>query len=90
MKTLNEMRAHLLAKADGDMAFRSRLLAEPKAVVEEEFGIEIPDQFDVQIHEDSPAAVHMVLPPEPRLGTQDLRSAAGGIFSTTGWCESDW
>ena len=78
MKTLDEMRAHLLDKADDDLVFRSRLLAEPKAVVQEEFGIEIPEHVDVQVHEDSRSAVHMVLPPEPKLDMQQLGSASGG------------
>ena len=84
MKTLDEMRTHLLDRADDDMTFRSRLLAEPKAVVQDEFGIEIPDQVDVQVHEDSPAAVHMVLPPEPKLEVGELQSAAGGLVWNSG------
>ena len=78
MKTLDEMRARLIEKAEGDLAFRSKLMADPRAVVQEEFGIEVPEQCDVRVHEDGPSAVHLVLPPEPRLEIQEMRSAAGG------------
>ena len=78
MKTMDEMRKQLIDKADDDLTFRTRLLAEPRAVVEEEFGIEVPESFELRVHEDSRSAVHLVLPPEPKLDMQELRAASGG------------
>ena len=79
MKTLEEMRAHLIGKADDDPAFRTRLMTEPRAVIQDEFGVEVPEDVDVRIHEDSRSAVHLVLPPEPKLGMGDLQTASGGV-----------
>ena len=79
MKTMDEMRKQLVDKAEGDIAFRSRLLAEPRAVVEEELGIEVPESVELRVHEDSRSAVHLVLPPEPKLDMRELRTASGGI-----------
>lgn len=77
MKTMDEMRKQMLDKADDDLAFRARLLAEPRAVVEEEFGIEVPESVELRVHEDSRSVMHFVLPPEPKLDMQELRTAAG-------------
>ena len=87
MKTMDEMRKHLIDKADDDIAFRSRLLAEPRAVVAEELGIEVPESVELRVHEDSRSAVHLVLPPEPKLDMQELRTAAGGLC---GVCDRGW
>ena len=88
MKTLDEMRQQLIDKAEDDLAFRSRLLAEPRAVVEEQFGIEVPESVELRVHEDSRSAVHLVLPPEPKLDMQELRTASGGIC--TYGCGGGW
>ena len=88
MKTMDEVRKHLIGKAEDDIAFRSRLLAEPRAVVAEELGIEVPDSVELRVHEDSRSAVHLVLPPEPKLDMQELRTASGGFcgsFGDSGW-----
>ncbi len=87
MQTMDEMRAQLLTKSTDDLAFRSRLLAEPRAVIEEEFGITVPASVDVRVMEDSPQAVHLVLPPEPNLSLDQLDQASGGGFSYTA---EDW
>ena len=86
MKTLDEMRKQLIDKAEDDIAFRGRLLAEPRAVVEEEFGIEVPDSVEWRVHEDSRSAVHLVLPPEPKLDMQELQTASGGNCITSPPC----
>ena len=86
MKTLDEMRQQLIDKARDDLAFRGRLVAEPRAVVEEEFGIEVPESLELRVHEDSRSAVHLVLPPEPKLDMQELQTASGGQGSCFGPC----
>ena len=86
MKTLDEIRRQLIDKAEDDIAFRGRLLAEPRAVVEEEFGIEVPEFVELRVHEDSRSAMHLVLPPEPKLHMQELRTASGGnCFANLCW-----
>ena len=79
MKTMDEMRKQLIDRAEDDVAFRGRLLAEPRAVVEEEFGIEVPESVELRVHEDSGSAMHLVLPPEPKLDMQELGTASGGL-----------
>ncbi len=47
-----------------DEALRKRLLTDPKPVLKE-FGLQIPDSKSVQIHENTPALMNVVLPEKP-------------------------
>ena len=80
MKTAGEMRMALIEKAGEDEDFRDRLLADPKSVIESEFDVAVPEGFTLNVHEESPAAAHIVLPPDPSLSTEQLAVAAGGIM----------
>jgi len=50
-------------KAVENEEFRSRLLSDPRAVIEEELDLTIPDGLNIQVHEDSATTSHFVLPP---------------------------
>ena len=78
MKTQDEMRTQLIAKAAEDDTFRSQLLADPKPAIEAELGITIPQQMTVQVHENSAQTVHLVLPPATRLSDAELQATSGG------------
>ena len=45
MKSGAEMRDHLLGKAAEDAEFRARLVADPKAALTDEFGVEYARQL---------------------------------------------
>ena len=72
------MRMALIEKAGENDEFRARLLSDPKAAIESEFGVSVPEGFTLNVHEDSPASAHIVLPPNPGLSTEQLVAAAGG------------
>ncbi len=78
-RTVGEMKAHLLARADESEDFRTRLVADPKSVISAEFGVSIPEGFNVQVHEDSATAAHMVLPMTDRLTEEELAEIAAGV-----------
>ena len=78
-RTISEMKAHLVAKADGSEDFRARLVADPRSVISAEFGISIPEGFAVHVHEDSATTVHMVLPMSDRLTEDELATVAAGV-----------
>ena len=79
MKTVGELRNHLIEKATADEEFRARLLSDPKAAVEEELGLTIPAGFNIVVHENVAAdTTHLVLPPFAKLGEADLQQAAAG------------
>ncbi len=79
MTTATEMRERILSKADEDSEFRARLIADPKAAISAEIGADIPEGFDVVVHEDNATTAHLVLPPSPELTEAELEKAAGGL-----------
>jgi hypothetical protein len=67
-------------RAASDQAFRSELKANPRAALEAELGMEIPEQISVQVHEESFSEMHLVLPPsEEELSDSDLEMVSGGV-----------
>jgi hypothetical protein len=66
MSTSEDRRARfteeLTQRAAGDPAFRQLLLSDPRAAIEEAFGIQVPDQVAVQVLEESADRVYIVLP----------------------------
>lgn len=77
MTTANEMRDQILGRAEEDADFRSRLLADPKGTISSELGTEIPDGFNIVVHEDSATTAHLTLPPSAELTEADLEMVAG-------------
>ena len=76
----------LVAKAEEDTDFRGRLLANPNSALKEVFGIDVPDDFNVVVHEDDARTAHLVLPASSELTDAQLEHAAGGA-----WCgEPKW
>ncbi len=78
MTTITDLKTEILAKAVEDSDFRARLLADPKAVVSAETGVEIPEWYNIEIHEDTATAAHLILPPTDRLTEADLALVSGG------------
>ena len=84
MTTATEMRDRILSRADEDGDFRARLIADPKAAISAEIGADIPDVFDITVHEDSATTAHLVLPPSPALTDAELEMVAGGVSNYAG------
>lgn len=73
----------VLARAETDVAFRQRLLVEPRQVIHECFGIRIPDQFRIRFIERHADVDALVVLPELRggaaeLSDRDLEQVTGG------------
>ena len=81
--TAGELRARLVEKAEADEAFRARLLADPKAVVEDELGLAMPPGFTIKVHEERADTSHLVLPPAAYLTDNELEQATGGLTCET-------
>ena len=75
---LSEMKAHIMARATEDGDFRAKLLADPRAVISAELDVSIPETFAIQVHEDSAATAHLVLPLSDQLTEEDLAQIVGG------------
>lgn len=87
MITASQMRERLIEKATNDGEFRKRLVDDPRTTVEREFGVSFPENFSVEVHEESATEAHLVLPPHGRLDEADLKgvAAAGGCAGDCLW-----
>ena len=70
--TQSELPDNIIAKASEDGEFRARLLADPRAAIEELTGTPVPDAFTVQVHEETATLFHLVLPPDGRLSEAEM------------------
>ena len=66
-------------KAAEDDAFRARLIADPRATLEEETGLRFPDDYRLHVREESATDAHLVLPPKPALSQEQLNRVSGGL-----------
>lgn len=70
----------LLERAQRDPAFRAELIATPKAVVERELGIDLPEGTEIRVVEEQPNELYIILPAESDdLSDEDLDRVAGGL-----------
>ena len=83
MDTQQGMMEKLIAKAQEDADFRGRLVANPNGALREVFNIEVPEDFNVLVHEDDARTAHLVLPASAELTDTQLEQAAGG----NSWCD---
>ena len=84
-QSVEEFHSYLRNKAVEDMEFRTRLLADPKSVMEDELNLSIPDDFNVQVHEENATTAHLVLPPSAVLSEAELQAVSGGNDNMN-WC----
>ena len=75
--SLKGVHAQVIARAEEDEGFRSRLLADPKAAILGEFEVSIPESVNVEVHEDGSNVAHLVLP-AVQLTEDDLALIAAG------------
>ena len=87
METKDSMQEKLIARTEEDSEFRARLLSDPNAALKEAFDIEVPGDFNVEVHEDDARTAHLVLPASAELTDTQLEKAAGGdgVCFFQGW-----
>lgn len=77
--TRAELEARLIERAQGDPAFRERLLADGNAAAAEEFGAPLPGDLDLKVVEETGKRRYLVLPiDESTLEDADLELISGG------------
>ena len=79
MQSAEDMRRYLTEKAAENLEFRQQLLADPKSVIQQEFGVMIPDNINVVVHESDMQTVHLALPPNPTLDEEQLEAISAGL-----------
>ncbi|VEP15570.1 Nitrile hydratase-like protein (modular protein) [Hyella patelloides LEGE 07179] len=84
-RSRNEIEAHLVAQVWKDETFKQQLLANPKVVIEREFGVQLPATLNVQVMQEDADTLYITLPAPPpnvnedELSEEDLEAVAGGI-----------
>jgi Nitrile hydratase, alpha chain len=80
----SEIERTLVQRSREDENFRQRLLDDPRAAVEQELGIQVPENMEVRVVEESADTIYLVLPSASPLGEggeisdQELKEVAGG------------
>ena len=77
--------AALFAACWKDEALKARFMSDPKAVLAER-GIDVPDNIDVNVVENSDNTVHITMPKAPGgaigLSDEEMAGAAGGCAAS--------
>jgi hypothetical protein len=85
----NQAWSQIVATAWADEAFKARLLADPRAVLAE-YGIEVPDEVELVVSEDTDTVRHLTLPASPAgdLADEELVGSAGAdsYSGFSGYC----
>jgi Nitrile hydratase, alpha chain len=82
-KTRKDIEADVIDQAWKNEAYKQELLSNPKAVIEREFGVQLPDQVNVHVIEENLTNLYFVLPVCPdlsnvELSDEQLEAVAGG------------
>jgi hypothetical protein len=71
LKTRKDLEIHLITRALKDESFRAELIANPKAVIEQEIGSKLPDELEIAVLEETEDTIYMVLPCNPYEGVSE-------------------
>ena len=81
MKKAIDAAEFLESRAGQDSEFRARLLESPKDAIEREFGVRLPADHEIHVHEETHSATHLVLPPRSKLTREEREAARAGAAS---------
>ena len=79
--TRSQVEAIIAERTAADPAFRDTLLADPRAVLSEIIGFDLPDTVQVVLHEESLTQIHLTVPASQVLTDDDLALVAGGVWT---------
>ena len=82
----NKAFSEIVARAWSDPAFKSRLIANPRAVAAD-YGFQLPDELEISVLENTAQKIHIVLPHKPdeeTLTQQQLEAVVGGVVLRAG------
>jgi len=82
----------ILDRASTDLAFRGRLLSDPRDAILDAFGVAIPHNFRIKFVEREPGVDALVVLPDvvnrsTELSDEELDTVAGGVEETAEWAD---
>jgi Nitrile hydratase, alpha chain len=84
-----EIERRVIERSLQDESFRRRLLADPKAALQEELGAQLPKEVEVRAVEETADTIYLVLPSSSPLGEgselsdRELEAVSGGELAYT-------
>ncbi|MCY4558955.1 MAG: NHLP leader peptide family RiPP precursor [Chloroflexi bacterium] len=81
MKKPIDAEEFLVSRAEEDSDFRERLLTTPKATIEGEFGVALPEGHEIHVYEETATVTHLVLPPRDSRSEAERQAAKTGAAS---------
>lgn len=82
--TRQDIEARIITKAWKNETYKQELIANPKEVVGEAFGVKFDQEVNITVLEETPNSLHFVLPMSPmqiatELSEDELEEIAGGL-----------
>jgi len=79
VRTRKDLEFYLIAKSFEDELFKQDLLSNPKAIVEQELGITLPEEIEINVLEETENILYIVLPGNPYNGIpeSELKTSLG-------------
>jgi hypothetical protein len=83
LQTRKDIETRIITNAWKDETYKQELLSNPKAVIEREFGVQLPETVTVHAMEENATSLYFVLPqrpelPEGEISDAELEAVAGG------------
>jgi hypothetical protein len=70
--SVETLKVRIVKKAWEDPTFKQSLLADPKSAIRQSFGVELPEETELQAVAETPTRMYLVIPPKP----EELRVAS--------------
>jgi hypothetical protein len=83
LETRKELEQQIILKSLEDDGFKQELMSNPKAALSRELGLQgLPDSLQINVVEETPNSIYVVLPAKPSKGGElsdaELEAVAGG------------
>ncbi|MBN2981338.1 MULTISPECIES: NHLP leader peptide family RiPP precursor [Cohnella] len=73
--SVDALKVQIVKKAWEDPVFKQQLLNDPKSALKQAFGIEVPQEIELKVVEETTTSYYLVIPPNP----EDVVGGEAGV-----------